>query len=310
MDLPLDTSLQTGFITGFSRAAAGRELVDFAERNGFDSIWVGDHIAFPVPIMDCLAQLACLAGLSERLTLGTGVFLLPLRHPTPVAKQVATIDALCEGRVIFGVGVGGEFPNEYAACGIPVEERGGRLSEGIEVLKKLWSGAAVAHEGRFYPFPEVRLRPRPLRAGGPPLWCGGRSAPALRRCGALSDGWISYVVSPSQYRAGLEAIATAAAGRDLERFGTGHLLFARLDDDYETALDVASAALSERYAMDFRSAARRYCALGRPEDAAEKIAEFVDAGVRHIVLDMVGPNDERMEQLERFAQELRPLLSL
>lgn len=308
MDLPLQDSLEYGFITGFGSAKSGRKLVDFAESRGFDSFWVGDHIAFPVPINDALAQLACVAGMSDRLTIGTGVYLLPLRHPTPVAKQVATVQALCGDRMIFGVGVGGEFPNEFAACGVPVQERGARLSEAIEVLKKLWSGEKVSNDGAFYPFPEVRLRPAPGNGKGPPIWCGGRSAPALRRCGGLADGWMSYVVSPDQYKAGLETIGRAAAGRALDHFGSGHLLFARIDDSYEDALDVAAAALSERYGMDFRSAAKRYCALGRPEDCAEQIGRFVDAGVRHIILDMVGPNSERLAQLERFALEVKPLI--
>jgi len=282
MDLPLQDSLEYGFITGFGSAKSGRKLVAFAEAEGFDSFWVGDHIAFPVPINDALAQLACVAGMSDRLTIGTGVYLLPLRHPTPVAKQVATVQALCGNRMIFGVGVGGEFPNEYAACGVPVQERGARLSEGIEVLKKLWSGEKVSNDGPFYPFPPVRLRPTPGNGKGPPIWCGGRSAPALRRCGELADGWMSYVVSPDQYGAGLETISRAASGRDLDHFGSGHLLFARIDDSYESALDVASAALSERYGMDFRSAAKRYCALGRPEDFGAVVAFLCSESARFI----------------------------
>tara|TARA_Y100000590_G_scaffold460236_2_gene619136 strand:+ start:996 stop:1928 length:933 start_codon:yes stop_codon:yes gene_type:complete len=310
MSLPLNTKLEYGFITGFKTAQMGQKLADFAKTQDFDSLWVGDHISFPVPIMDCLAQLASICGVADGLTLGTGVYLLPLRHPTPVAKQVATIQSLSGNKLIFGVGVGGEFPNEYAACGVPLEERGPRLSESIQVLKNLWSGEMVSNEGSFYPFPRVKLSPPPEPAGGPPIWCGGRAQPALERCGRYGDGWISYVVSPDQYRAGLETISLASEGRKLEHFGTGHLLFARLADTYEAALDIATIALSDRYGMDFRSAAERYCALGRPEDVAEKVKQFIDAGVRHIVLDMVGPHEERLEQLTRFSQEVRPLISI
>ena len=242
--------------------------------------------------------------MTERLTLATGVYLLPLRHPTAVAKQVGTLDKLAGGRLIFGVGVGGEFPNEYAACGVPVNERGARMSEGISVLKKLWTGESVSNDGRFYPFDDVRMLPRPTSPGGPPVWCGGRSAPALRRCGRLADGWISYVVTPDAYREGLNAIeaAATAAGRDIGSFGTGHLLFARIDDNPERALDVASESLSERYAMDFRKATQRYAALGKPEQVAEKIMEFVHAGVRHFMLDFVGPFEDRLAA----ARAIRP----
>ena len=240
------------------------------------------------------------------------MYLLPLRHPAPVAKQVATLDHLTEGRLIFGVGVGGEFPKEYEVCGVPHNERGARLAEGVAVLRKLWSGEKASHTGRFYgPFTEVPMRPPPLQPGGPPLWFAGRNDAALRRIGRIGDGYLSYVVTPDMYRAALTKIADAAAeaGRQLAQFGTGHLLFARIDDTYEKALDRATETLSVRYAMDFRRAAQRYCALGRPEQVAERIREFHAAGVRHIALDLLGPYEQRNEQIARFAAEAMPLLS-
>jgi probable F420-dependent oxidoreductase len=309
--LPLAERLSLGFIAILPDRESIRATVTLAERLGFDSLWVGDHIAFAVPILDPLLQLAQAAAHSERLLFGTSVYLVPLRHPTPVAKQVATLDHLCDGRLIFGVGVGGEFPREYEACGVPVRERGARLSEAMPILRALWSGEPVESKGRFYPFPEVRMLPRPVQRGGPPMWCGGRSPAALARIATLGDGWLSYVVTPEMFRDGLAAIAREAerAGRGFERFGTGHLLFVRIDDSYERALDVATAHLSQRYAMDFRKAAARYAALGRPEDVAARIAGFREAGVRHLLLDCVGPAAERDAQLERFAAEVRPLLA-
>lgn len=308
--LPLDDALRVGWITSVGGPAAARDTAALAERLQLDSLWVGDHVAFPLPILDPLLQLAQLAAFSEGLQLGTSVYLLPLRHPVPAAKQVATLDRLCDGRLIFGVGVGGEFPSEYAACGVPVRERGARLSEAIPLLRALVRGETVRGEGPHYPFPETRLLPPSPRPGGPPVWCGGRAPAALDRMGRLADGWISYVVTPEGYREGLERIARAAeaAARPLERFGTGHLLFVRIDDDRETALDAASEHLSKRYAMDFRRAADRYAALGRPADVAERIHAFREAGLRHVVLDLVGPAEDRDAQLERFAVEVRPLL--
>jgi probable F420-dependent oxidoreductase len=310
MDLPLDTALRFGIMGALYDREACRHTVTLAERLGYDSLWVGDHVVFNVPMLDPLLQLAQVAMLSEKLTIGTSVYLLPLRHPTPVAKQVATLDILSEGRLIFGVGVGGEFKTEFAACGVPVEERGSRMSEGIEMLRKLWSGEAVSHQGRHFSFPELRMLPKPARPGGPPIWAGGRAEAALARIGRQCDGWISYVVTPAMYRDGLQIIARAAeqAGRRIERFGTGHLLFMRIDDQYETALDHASAHLSRRYGMDFRKAAQRYAALGRPSDVAEQIENYHAAGIRHIVVDCTGPAEERDAQLERFATEVRPLL--
>ena len=309
-DLPLEETLKIGFMTGAPNADVARGTAELADRLGYDSLWTGDHVAFAVPILDPFLQLALLASFSSRVQLATGVYLLPLRHPVPTAKQVATLDRMCAGRLIFGVGVGGEFPGEYAACGVPVRERGARLSEAIPLVRELVRGEAVKSDGRFYPFPETRLLPASPQPGGPPIWCGGRSPAALDRMGRLADGWISYVVTPQTYREGLDDIARAAekADRKLERFGTGHLLFMRLDDSREVALEAATAHLSRRYAMDFRRAADRYSALGRPEDVAERIHAFREAGLRHVVLDLVGPMEDRDEQLERFATEVRPLL--
>ncbi len=323
MTLPLDTRLRIGVQTIHRRtepATAPWEpridelvsLVELVDRSGYDSLWTGDHVSFAIPILDPLLQLAQVAVISRRLLLGVGVYLLPLRHPAPVAKQVATLDHLTEGRLIFGVGVGGEFPQEYAVCGVPIAERGARLTEGVTLLRELWSGAPVSHEGGFYGgFRDVAMRPPPRQAGGPPIWFGGRSKSALARTGRLGDGYISYVVTPEMYAealAGIEA-AMQRAGRKPARFGTGHLLFTRMDASYEVALDAATAALSVRYAMDFRRAAQKYCALGTPAQVAERVRAFHAAGVRHIVLDFVGPYEDRDRQIAWFALEAMPLLA-
>ncbi len=287
-------------------------LVELVDRAGYDLLWAGDHVSFAIPVVDPLLQLAQAAVVSRRLLLGTGVYLLPLRHPAPVAKQVATLDHLTEGRLIFGVGVGGEFPQEYAVCGVPMAERGARLGEGVRLLREFWTGAPVTRQGGFYGgFEDVALRPPPRQPSGPPIWFGGRSKAALRRTARLGDGYLSYVVTPEMYAQALAEIEDAAsqAGRDLQDFGTGHLLFTRLDSSFEAALDAASASLSVRYAMDFRNPARRYCALGTPAQVAERIRAFHAAGVRHVVLDFVGPYEERDRQIAGFAEEAMPLLS-
>src|SRR6202049_4912482 len=139
MALPLDSRLSIGIQTIHRRTepaddpwrptidemrALGRLIDDLRS----SLLWVGDHIAFAVSILDPLLQLAQAAVVSRRLLLGTNVYLLPLRHPVRVAKRGAALDHLCEGRLIFGVGIGGEFPKEYEACGVPLAERGPRLS--------------------------------------------------------------------------------------------------------------------------------------------------------------------------------------
>ncbi len=322
MTLTLETRLRVGIQTIHRRTepATGPwlpridelvDLVQLVDRCGYDSLWAGDHISFAIPILDPMLQLAQAAVVSRRLTLGTSVLLVPLRHPTPIAKQVLTLDHLTEGRFILGVGVGGEFPNEYAACDIPHNERGARLAEGVQVIRKFFSGQPVSHHGKFFgPFSDVPMLPPPRQAGGPPIWFAGRKDAALRRIGRLGDGFLAYVITPEMYRDALATIdaAAQAAGRGTIAFGTGHLLFTRLDTTYEAALDRATETLSVRYAMDFRKAAQRYCALGTPQQVAETIRRFYDAGVRHIALDLLGPYEQRNEQIAWFARDALPLL--
>jgi probable F420-dependent oxidoreductase len=323
MTLPLDTMLKIGIQNIHRRTEPATapwlpsidemaELVGLVDGCGYDSLWVGDHLSFPMSILDPLLQLAQAAVVSRRLLLGTNVYLVPLRHPGPIAKQIASLDHLSEGRLIFGVGIGGEFPKEFALADVPLTERGGRLSAAIPLLRELWKGEPVSHAGRYFgEFADVTMQPPARQPGGPPIWCGGRADAALTRTGRMADGYISYVVTPGQYRAALEKIeaAAAAAGREVERFGTGHLLFTRLDATYEEALEKATRSLSYRYNMDFRRAAERYAALGPPEQVAQQLRAFWDVGVRHLVIDLVGPYEERPRQIEEFARNVLPLLA-
>jgi len=155
------------------------------------------------------------------------------------------------------------------------------------------------------------MLPPPRQAGGPPIWVGGRTDAALKRAALLCDGYVSYVITPEMFAEAIAKIDTFAgeAGRTLDRFDTAHLLFARIDDSYDAAFDAANRTLSTRYAMDFSKPTRRYAAIGRPEDVAEKLRAFYAAGVRHIIMDFVGPYEERDRQIERFAHEVKPLLA-
>jgi alkanesulfonate monooxygenase SsuD/methylene tetrahydromethanopterin reductase-like flavin-dependent oxidoreductase (luciferase family) len=309
--LPLREKPRFGVMASVTDPEQARRSVDALAAWGYDVIWSGDHVAFTGPINDPLIQLSYMAALHPELTYGTSIYLLPLRHPTPVAKMVATVDRMMgPGHFIFGVGVGGEFPPEYEACGVPVKQRGGRASESIQVIKRLWTEPTVEHRGKYFSFGKIAMEPKPATPGGPPVYVGGRSEAALRRAARYGDGWMPYVVTPERYAEGLTFIAREAAqsGRKLERFGTSIHLFGTLGNSYEQALDTATEQLSKRYAMDFRSAARRYAALGKPAEMAERIAGFIKAGVRDVGLDLVCHPRERDAQLEQYAKEVIPLL--
>ena len=275
------------------------------EAVGFDAIWVGDHISFYIPILESLTLLSFVAAATERVHLGTGVYLLPLRHPTTTAKVTARLDVLSGGRLRLGVGVGGEFPPEYEACGVPVSERGSRANESIAVLRRLWSEDGVRHDGRHFQFGPVAIEPKPVQVGGPPILVGGRKAPAFRRAGRLGDGYISHMCSAAMYRDNLAAIQShaTAAGRGDVPFRTAAFLFTILSDDYDSALDRAATMLQMIYNRPFRDAASKYCLLGRPQDCLQQMQAFIDAGCREFIFS---PLMDPTEFVDRAATDLLP----
>lgn len=310
--LPLSDDLCFGPLC----AVGDREQAVGAARSlsqwGYELRWAGDHVAFTGPMNDPLTQLAYLSALDPDAVYGTSIYLLPLRHPTVVAKMVATVDRLmgAPGRFIFAVGLGGEFPAEYEACGVPLKERGGRANEAIQVLKRLWTEDNVEHRGKYFSFGPITMAPKPATAGGPPIWVGGRSRAALARAARLGDGWIPYAVAPTRYAEGLQFIAREAerTRREFKHFGTGLHLFLTMATSHEDALEIATQLLSRRYRMDFREPARRYAALGKAADVAERIAGFARAGARDFALDVVCRPGERDDTLEQFAREVIPLV--
>ncbi|HYL60082.1 MAG TPA: LLM class flavin-dependent oxidoreductase, partial [Candidatus Acidoferrales bacterium] len=207
---------------------------------------------------------------------------------------------------------GGEFAREYEACGVPIKERGGRATEAIQVIKRLWTEPRVEHRGKYFSFGEVNMQPKPATPGGPPIWVGGRAQGPLKRAARVGDGWMPYVVTPKRVAEGLDFIGREAerVGRKIESFGTCVHMFCTLGPSVEAAHEVATEHLSKRYAMDFREPARRYAALGRPADVAAKISEFIAAGVRDIGVDAVSHPSELDAQKEQFAREVIPLLKL
>jgi probable F420-dependent oxidoreductase len=283
-------------------------LVQRIEALGFDSIWTGDHISFHNPLYESLTLLASYAGVTKRIKLGTAVYLLALRHPTVVAKITSTLDVLSRGRLIFGVGVGGENPKEFEACGIPHNERGPRVNEGIEVLRALWTQKPASFSGRFVKFDGVSIDPKPVQPGGPPIWIGGRSDAALKRAGRLGNGWVSYVVTPERYTQSLEKIRAAAeaAGRDLAGFATAHLTFITVGKDHARAKATWVGRLSKRYNQDFGPLADKYGIIGTPSRCIEQIERFAEAGCRYFLLNAISDLADEGEQIEMMASEILP----
>jgi probable F420-dependent oxidoreductase len=250
-----------------------------------DSLWVGGHVASPNPSPEALMALARLSAVTERVSIGTSILLLPLYPPAIVAKQIADLDRATNGRIILGVGVGGEYPQEFRACGVPVAERGRRADEAIALLRRLWSAQEVSHDGPFYPMTDVRVHPPPIQPGGPPIVVAGRQDPAMCRAAVFGDGWMPYLYSPRRYASSVARIQEVAdsIGRDLHGFGWYAFIFVNVHGDGRRARQEAANMMGGTYDQDFGPMVDNVAAAGTPEEVREKVEQFVAAGARHLI---------------------------
>lgn len=299
--------MEIGLLLGGLREARELGLLAAkAEDLGFASLWAGDHIAFPAPITDPLQVLTSFAGHTRHVRLGTCVYLLPLRHPTVVAKMVASLDFLSGGRMIFGVGVGGEFPAEFQACEVPVSERGPRADESIGVLRRLWQGSEAVHEGRFFRIGPVRLAPPPTQGEGLPIWIGGRSDAALRRAARFGDGYVGYLLDGPGFRRRMDRIRDLASGqaRDPRRITPALMAFAVVGSSRARALKQAGDMLGAMYRRPMEGVVSRYCVAGTPSDCRAAVDAYAAAGCEHLVLTPLTFGDGLDDQLALLADAL------
>jgi alkanesulfonate monooxygenase SsuD/methylene tetrahydromethanopterin reductase-like flavin-dependent oxidoreductase (luciferase family) len=296
-----DSRLTFG-VTAPSSAAAVAEF----EALGVESLWAGGHVASRNPSPEAMIYLAQLAATST-VPVGTATLLLPLYPPAIVAKQIADLDNATGGRVILGVGIGGEYPQEFRAVQVPKAERGRRADEAIPLIRRLWTGEEISHGGPFYPMDAVKVHPRPRQSGGPPIVVSGRQEAAMRRAATSGDGWMPYLYSPRRYRASVARIAelAGAAGRDLKRFGWMLYIPVCIDSDAARARRAAAAFLGGTYQQDFEEMITHVGAAGPAPFVAERLSEYVDAGVRHVIFLIVG---DPVAQVRQLTEQVVPVL--
>ncbi|WP_253258132.1 LLM class flavin-dependent oxidoreductase [Pseudonocardia sp. N23] len=276
------------------------EAAVLAEELGFDSGWVGDHLSFHPPLLDALTSLAAVSARTERLVLGTGVLLLPMRNAVWTAKQLASIDSFAPGRLLFGVGVGGENPAEFEAAGVPTAQRGARLDEGLDIVTALLRGEAVDHPGPLLPTRSPVLEPAP--ATPPPLVVGGRSEAALRRAARRGDGWLGVWMS---------AARVAAVRAQLDEYAAEYgrpsptpllMVFVHVTDGpsgLETGRAEVAGFVNGQYGLPVERL-ERWVLVGDTAHVAKGLDELVAAGVRGFVL-MPAASDP-LEQFRRLAR--------
>ena len=281
-----------------------------AERLGYEFVSTGEHVFFYGPANNGLIALAAAAGATSAIKLMSAITLVPLYPPPLLAKMVATLDIVSDGRFHLGVGVGGEFAKEFEACGVPVRERGTRTNESLAIMKRLWAEDDVSVEGRFTRLSGVTLSPKPKQQPHPPIWISGRSEAAMRRCARYGNGWLPYMYTPERLADSLGTIAAfaEAAGREDAVTPGLHIFFA-VHEDRDTAVEMATQRLSRQYNQDFSRLVGRYALAGNPDDCMARLREYIDAGARTIMLNSACRPDYIADNERLLAEAVLPALS-
>ncbi|MGF1597989.1 MAG: LLM class flavin-dependent oxidoreductase [Acidimicrobiales bacterium] len=279
-----------------------------AERLGYDYLLTGEHVMFHGPTANNLVSLAAAAGATERIKLMSGIVLVPLYPAALLAKQVAVLDVVSDGRFHLGVGVGGEFPKEFEAVGVPVEERGARTNEALEVIDLLLREKDVHFDGRFTTLDGVSISPRGVQKPRVPFWVAGRKDVAMKRAARYAEGWLPYMYTPEMLAESMDKIAhfTAEAGRPEGTVQGGLFIFTCVHDDRDTALDLANQQLSRQYNQDFSNLVEKYTIAGSPADCIERIHQYIDAGARTIMFSQGCPPDYVDENTRLIAESVLP----
>ncbi len=310
-------SVRFGFSLQGRGLLADREsitaLAHRAEALEYDSIWVTDRLLIPVqsrspypysptgtfplgpdePWLEPLMAVTYLATVTQRITIGTSVLVIPYRHPVFTAKALATADYLSGGRVILGAGIGW-WREEFEALGVPFEDRAARTVEYLKIMKAVWTGSRIAFEGRFMRIPEAgAVRPHPIQKPHIPIWIGGSSDGALKRAATIGDGWHPIGLRPPVALHPAELSSRVRRLRDLAR-AAGRNPEA-ITISFKAPLTMEGAGGSPRTPLS-----------GPPTQIVEDLQAYVAAGVQHFVFDFsVGTVPAMLDVLERFATEVR-----
>jgi probable F420-dependent oxidoreductase len=279
-------------------------LIDSCERIGWDSIWFSERVGGDV--LDPLAAMSVAIGRSQRLKYGFSVLVLPGRNPVLLAKQLATMDVLSNGRIVAVFGLGSPLPSEHEIFAVDPRERGRRTDEATRLLVKLWTEDDVTFEGDFYSVRNFTLRPKPVQQPHPDVWFGGHSDAACRRVGRIGTGWLPSFVAPSEYKGKVDLIKSVAeeSSREIEEDHYGALVAyipPGREDVTETVLSVLAARRPEVDARDV-------LVTGGDDELRARLEEFVtQGGTKFVVVPAVPPVDWDDELARLYDSVVKPL---
>jgi len=280
-------------------------VVNFAkkcEQMGADSMWTIDRVAYDN--LESLTILAAAAATTRKIRLGTSVLLAGLRHPALLAKTVATLDFISNGRLTVGVGFGSR-ESDFSAVEIPWEARGSRAVEGIQLMKRLWTEENVTHKGRFFDVQNLTLGPRPIQKPIP-IWTGGSADIALKRAGTWANGFICGSSAIPDFPSTWEKVAqyARAAGRDPKEIEKAGLTFMAVNDDHDKAVKTVEGYVM-RYYGRLRADVANTSLVGSPAAVAERIEAFLSRGLDTLIIGVADPDPR---QLDLFGEKVLPKL--
>ena len=293
---------------GRPEAAPLLSLAEQAEDLGYDSVWIGDSITAR-PRHEPLTLLAAIAGRTRRVKLGTAVLLPALRNPMVLAHVVSTLDQASDGRVILGYGIAGDVPNiraEFEAAGVPFDKRIGRMIEGLQLCRALWTGDKVDWDGRWK-LSGQQIGPVPAQKGGPPVWIGGSHANALKRAAKHFDGW--FPTGPGAEECG-QQWAEVQTHAKTEGRAPGDVTFAvyltlAIDDSHENGVARIDKFLEAYYGVPGHILRRRMASFGGPaEEAAAFVKSYVDQGASHICIRFAGDHENSLKTMAALRQQM------
>lgn len=291
----------------FATIAGFWRWVDACEQGGVDSLWQTDRLLSREPILECMAAMAALAGRTRRIKFGMNVVSLAMRDPVVLAKQCATIDALSEGRLLPGFGIGSPLAPEWQAMHLNAAERGRRTDEALTVMRALWTGEPVDFAGRHIRLSGARIAPTPVQAELP-MWIGGASDAAVQRTARSGTGWQGGAETPAEAAAVIAGIraALAATGRRIEEDHYGAAFTFRFGDAAEPGLVRMMEGYRRRTGRD---PAERFV-VGDAAAVLARIEAFVAAGVSKFILRPAAAGDEEMlAQTQQLIEEVLPAVA-
>jgi len=283
------------------------DWVNQAENSNVDSIWLTDRIVSTKLNLEPIVALSFIAAKTKKMLIGTSVLALPLRNPTILAKEIATLDYLSDGRVLPAIGLGTEQHNEYEACGVSREDRATRTDEMLFIMRKLWSTQEFDFKGSHFTLNKVTIQPKPVRPELPPLWIGGRSKAALRRVAKLGDGWMASQVTPEEIALGKKLIEETGKliGRSVDADHYGVILNFALAETSKAAKELAQPYLTpDKQRQDINS--KDISAIGTVDEVIGLINRFITAGATKFVMRPTCPPDKMFEQLSLLTHHIIP----